>query len=176
MITLIIEDGTGITNANAYVDVQFVDDIAEINDTEGWTYCPEEDKNKFIVRATRLIDTLYGHRMKGSILSDDQSLLYPRGSFMDSQGRLIESGTMPNALLNATAQAAIGFALNDIKFVEEDFDESNVKRESVTVGPLSESVEYFEKQNKNSSTKQEVLTYISPLLNLPSRQFTVTRG
>ena len=178
MITLIIEDGNVVQDANSYTDIQFVDDIAELEDEVTWLDCPEEDKVKAIVKATKLIDTLFGPKMRGELYDSSQSLLYPRGSFMDSNNRLIESKTIPNALLNATAHAAIGFVNEDINFVEDDFEDSNIKKESFNVGSgaFSESVEYFEKENKGSVSKQRVFKEIAPLLQLPSRQFSVVRG
>jgi len=176
MINLIIEDGTNVTDANTYVDIAFVDTVAELHDEQNWLDCPTEDKNKFIVKSTNLVESLYGHRYRGDILTDSQSLLYPRGSFMDGHGRLINSETIPQPLKQAVAQGAIGFANDNLQFVEEDFEDANIKRESFSAGSYSESIEYFEKQNQTSASKDRIVKELAPILMLPSRQFNVERG
>jgi len=175
-ITVILEDGSGVEDANSYIETSYVDYIEELEGIIEWNDASQDNKNKYVIRATNLIDRLYGSRMRGDILDAQQSLLYPRGSFMDGLGRLVLSNTIPKALKDAAARAAIGYAKTDIDLVSSDFDKENIKKESVSIGPISESVEYYDKEVSTTKTREEVTVIISPLIKLPSRQFSVSRG
>jgi len=178
MITLVIEDGSGVTDANSYIDITYADTIATLNDEDNWLDCNVDDKNKAIVKATQLVDTLYGPRYKGSILNSSQSLLYPRGSFMSTTGRLINAGTIPKELKNAIAYAAFGFFNGDLTMIEDNFEDANIKKESFGVGSgaYTESIEYYEKVSEGSVSKSRVVLELRTLLNAPSIQFNVVRG
>ena len=51
---LIVEDGTGKEDANAYVDVAFADDYFNFRSNSNWTGTTQE-KESWIVRATDYI-------------------------------------------------------------------------------------------------------------------------
>lgn len=178
MVTLVVEDGSNVADSNTYVDVAYADTIAELQNNFKWIDCPVEKKNKHLVNATNLIEMLYGPRYKGSILTSSQSLLFPRTAFHDSNGRVVDQNTIPKELKNAVVQAAFGFAEDTLTVIEEDFEDSNIKRESFSVGSgaYQESVEYFEKQNEQSPAKARIIVEMRSIINMPTMQFQVARG
>jgi len=76
-MAIIVEDGSGLANANAYIDVAFADAyFTERNDLE-WSGLTAE-KEAFIIRATDYIELTFGKRFYGTKFSDSQSLSFPR--------------------------------------------------------------------------------------------------
>lgn len=73
----IVEDGTGLINANAYIDVAFADSyFADRNDVE-WSGTTIE-KEAFILRATDYIELNFSDRFLGLKFSEAQALSFPR--------------------------------------------------------------------------------------------------
>lgn len=83
---LIVEDGTGLDNADAYIDVQFFRDyFGNLNDADVTDTVPVDDVCKAAIRkATQFFDAQWGPRAKGDLLvpgdddTDPQALIFPR--------------------------------------------------------------------------------------------------
>lgn len=76
---MIVEDGTGIANADTYVDPAgafAVDYIANHLYASAWTAATPEQRQAAVIMATRLIDS--GMDWQGRTQSFDQSLAWPR--------------------------------------------------------------------------------------------------
>lgn len=85
---LIVEDGTGIDNADAYVDEQFVIDYwGNLNDPE-FEGEPTESRKSAVRKATQFFDAVWGVRAPGSPtnpgddeadpVEEPQALVFPR--------------------------------------------------------------------------------------------------
>lgn len=92
-ITLVVEDGTGLPNANAYVDVVTLRQYCEERDIA----LPEseDDVAKLIIRATDYIDGQEYCECGDTRLNPDQALYFPRTKL-----------GMPKQLLGMTAAMA----------------------------------------------------------------------
>jgi hypothetical protein len=148
-ITLILENGTGVTNANAYVDVAFVDDYSDT--ILGCTWKDNVSlQNLAIVNASRFIDMRYSSGMPAKMLTTTQGLLFPRTEFYDKQCNLIPAGTIPLQLKRAVAHAAIMFIEDkDLKLITDE--DNNIKQKTVSIGSgaIQESITYFGPSNSN---------------------------
>lgn len=101
----IVEDGSGLPNATSYVSVEWSDEYAEnyiLNSTE-WQSLDDEIKQIHLMSATSYLDTLV--KWESSLLSNEQSLAFPRKPFTDKEGRNVQG--IPNIIKNATVQFAI---------------------------------------------------------------------
>lgn len=97
-VTIIVEDGSGVPNANSYVDVQFVMDYLESRGLK----VPAEDKLKpMLINAIDFMESL--NRYKGKRTSRDQELQFPRSGLVDD-GEEIPSNSIPVAIKRAQAQ------------------------------------------------------------------------
>lgn len=146
-LTLTIEDGSGVANANAYCSVAFVTDYADTIESKVWS----NNKSRQIVaiiNATRYVDMKYRGKLPGTINQSTQSLLWPRASYVDGAGNTIPAGTIPTALKNAVAQAAIHYLEAGLDLNAEVGNK--VKSSSVTVGPVSESISYWEPKSEKA--------------------------
>lgn len=98
---MIVEDGTIVANADSYMTVaEFKTYWLGRNDT----VCNDDPS----IEASLVISTQYidDNCFKGSIVSDAQSLAWPRSKVYDKEGRLIASNVIPQSLKNALAEYA----------------------------------------------------------------------
>lgn len=95
----IVEDGTGIANANSYCTVAFANDYFTERGNLTWIDAFDAAKEIALIKATDYIELRYANRFKDNILFPDvpQALSFPR------------TGTvaMPVQLLRATCEYAL---------------------------------------------------------------------
>lgn len=92
---LVVEDGTGLANADAYCSIAFVRSYFE--DRGDSTFASESDTivTTCIRKATQFFDIEWGPRAQGVPTEVDQSLIFPR-----------DLEALPPKLLQATAELA----------------------------------------------------------------------
>jgi hypothetical protein len=117
MSLLVVEDGTGIANANSYVDRDYVDAYhLEMGNTD-WvmkssTYesDPSEsdlDGDRAMIRGARSLDRIFGNSWKGlQTFYGTQGLNWPRTG-VDYEGNAIERNELPRELKHAQCEAAL---------------------------------------------------------------------
>lgn len=111
-MALVVEDGTGLVNANAYVDVAFADAYHRERCSDGWRG-PTSKKEAAIIRATEWIDLTFdfvGDRVNqgdpnGS--TSPQALAWPRAGVFHADGFFVQDDEVPEAVKRATAEAAL---------------------------------------------------------------------
>lgn len=90
------EDGTGLPDANSFVDVAYADEYFANTGNTAWDGL-DAAKQAWLIQATLYITTVFGRRFGCyTLLSEDQSLPFPT----------VETG-MPPALLMATCEYAV---------------------------------------------------------------------
>jgi hypothetical protein len=72
-MALIIEDGTGVVNANSYVTEEEATAFLELRGRDDWP-ADEAEQRKFLVRAADYLNTFYGW---GLPMRDDQTMAIP---------------------------------------------------------------------------------------------------
>lgn len=118
-MTLVKEDGTGLSGANTYANVADCDSYHEAHlYATDWTGATTATKEAALAMATRLIDGSY--QFNGYRTSEEQALQWPRIHCPDTDklspawtalnsGRLrpeFEENEIPTALVNATCEVA----------------------------------------------------------------------
>lgn len=121
-MTLILEDGSGVADANSYASEAMADAYFETRGNTAWGDYTG-DKEALLIRATAWIDATYYNRFPGVRTNGaDQALLWPRkagvlvyGVFYqtgpiltvtDFEGQPIPVDSIPAALIAATCEAA----------------------------------------------------------------------
>lgn len=99
----IVETGEGLTNATSYSSTLAADDYATFWDKTEWLNLGEQDKERYLIQATRILDTELDY--PSQILKLDQALGYPRKPFQVKSGRTIQG--IPDALQEAAIRLAI---------------------------------------------------------------------
>lgn len=128
-MTLIVEDGSGRADANAYVSVAEADAYFALRNNAAWAAAAAADKEAAIVRATDYLDA--GYAFRGVRASQTQALAWPRLAAEDDAGRAIAG--VPEAVRRACIELALR-AL-DGELLPDAPRGGRVKSESL--GPLS---------------------------------------
>lgn len=134
---LIVEDGTGIANANAYVSLTEADSYFQARNNLSWNVRTTPDKEKAILYATSFMDGVF--YWLGHIKKNDQALGWPRILVYDKEGRSIDGDSVPLRVKNATCELAL-------EALDKPLSPSlarggDVKRQKVA----SLEIEYFER-------------------------------
>ncbi len=104
MVAIIIETGSGNASANSYTSAGAANTYHEKHlYSSVWTGA-SASHDQALMMATRLIDVEF--TFEGEKVSDTQALEFPRYNITDRSGFIIQAGTLPTALLDATAEFA----------------------------------------------------------------------
>ena len=74
----IVEDGTNVEGANAYVALAYADAYFENRGITGWGEMTQEARQQRIIVATQYIDARWFGQFKGDKVYADQTLEFPR--------------------------------------------------------------------------------------------------
>lgn len=85
-MTITVEDGTGLTDADAYISVADADTYFSAVGNTTWSDASTSDKEQAIVKATRYMEKRFGNKWKGLIASSTQALGWPRDYVYDERG------------------------------------------------------------------------------------------
>lgn len=143
-MTLVVEDGTGKTDANGYISTAYADTYFADRGVTTWTGT-DDVKGQAIIKATDYIETRWTGQFLGRLEFPDapQALSFPRLGLYDKEGRVIEG--MPVSLQKATAEYALR-ALSSSLFLEPTVETNGqrVQRSRDKVGPIEEEREYVQ--------------------------------
>lgn len=136
-MALIIEDGTGLSNADSFVSIADADAYHAAIGNSTWTGT-DEVKEQALRRASRFLSDSFkwkGYPVRGR----DQSLAWPRFYVEDSEGYGIDSDEIPSEITKATNELALLELITPGTMTPTVTLSERVKREKV--GPLE--VEYL---------------------------------
>ncbi len=158
MPTLIVEDGTGLTTANAYATLAFVDLYHRDRGNTTWTGA-QSAKQTAIILATEFIDRNFGSQFHGRRVKRDpqgvgvQALEWPReGVFDDEDDLEILDTVVPSDVENAMAELAL---VSITEGLYPDPGEPPVASKSVKVGRISKTTTF---SGSGSNTDTPVIT------------------
>lgn len=123
-MALIVETGSGLTNADSYVSLTDANTYHVARGSSTWTASVPSDavKEAALIKATDFIDARYRDRWKGRKNTSAQALTWPRtGAVIDGDGSegfvagfgpvtngfLISSDTIPELLKRAVSELAL---------------------------------------------------------------------
>ena len=139
---MVVEDGTGLSNADAYVSVADADIYhASYNGSTDWSGATTAAKEMAIMVATQYIDNTYGSAWKGTRTGSVQSLDWPRAGVQDQNGFVQASDELPNKLKQAAAEVALRHVQGDDIMVDID-EPGTISEETLKAGPVSTTVKY----------------------------------
>lgn len=107
-ITVTVEDGSIVPNANSYVAVAYVDDYHAQRGRLSWADFSDEKKKACVILATDYVDKRFGNLYRGIRRNQDQYLQWPRLNAWDD-GRYLYVGIddIPRKLKQAIAEYAL---------------------------------------------------------------------
>ncbi len=131
-VTFTVETGSGSTTSNSYASVANGDDYHEKHlYSTVWTAASTGEKEEALMMATRLLDDYFA--WEGTKTSDTQALDFPRFNIFDKDGFLLQSNTLPTALLDATSEFARSLLAADRTAETDDRGFSRIKAGTVEV-------------------------------------------
>ena len=139
---LIVEDGSGLADANAYIDFAFADEYHRLRANEAWADADENSKVAAIVRATDYVDRRW--RFVGSRFVDGQALAWPRDVAYDKDG-FDQSEIVPAVIENITAEYALRAVDLDTRLLPDPETEENGQFVTLIrekVGPIEDEKRY----------------------------------
>ena len=168
MAELIVEDMTGLENANSYCSMAEYRTFAELNDHD-----PLEDKDLavFLARATNFVDSLE-NSFVGKRLNSSQSLAFPRvieGSCSKTP-HLYPMSNLKKAVLYAVVAQSEGFSLLPTTISKDDY----ISKEKIEGAlEVQYSSEYF---SKNVLSKFPIIErYLTEYLSSNVTQLSIYR-
>lgn len=140
--TLVVEDGSGRSDANSYATVAAADayNVNVTRSTE-WLNATAVAKANALILATQYLDNEFAGRWQGHRAYEEQALAWPRADVVDEDGFDLSSTVVPQRLKDACCELAVRVVLGDDLHPVET-EPAGVAAESVTVGPVSKSITY----------------------------------
>lgn len=137
MPTFTVEDGTGLANATSYISEAEADSLVLPSDT--WLTYTTAQKEAYLMEATLYFDLRYCGNVKGTPLTETQSLLFPReGVYIRCD---VEEDVVPDILKSAIAELARVYGERGGLFnrtVNQGDATGEIIKTKDTLGPLSE--------------------------------------
>lgn len=161
-VTLTPEVGSGLDDANSYIDVAYADQYHENLGHGVWAGLISDEKKIGLIRATAYVDVRFGPVFLGRRLTKQQALEWPRISAHDDDGfALTGVDAIPRALQKAVAEYGLRahiyktLAPDPIRAApEQDLSStgprpessprSQIRRQKSVVGPLTQETQYFD--------------------------------
>ena len=136
-MALVVEDGTGKSNADSYISVTDADTyFTNHGSPTAWTGLSTAEKESQLRYATVTLDGNW--EWWGSITVTTQALGWPRSGAEDGEGRSIDTDEIPARVKDAQCELALMGTSNALN---SSYDRGNdVRREKV--GPIE--TEYFD--------------------------------
>ena len=129
-MTLIVEDGTGLIDAESYVSVSHADIYHEKLGNADWLALDDSEKEQSLRKATNYIGLRFKSEFKGIRAFVAQALDFPREHiYLESPLGLMPKTLIPLALKNASCELALKSNYEDL-MPETD---TRVKSEKVDV-------------------------------------------
>lgn len=136
-MSLIVEDGTGLADAESYISVAEADTYHSIRGNTTWATLLVAEKEQALRRAMDYLSQAYGDRWLGERHTLTQAQDWPR-SGMRFRGRSLVTGEIPESLKNAVAELAWRAAAK-VELLADVTPEDRIKREKI--GPLETEYE-----------------------------------
>ncbi len=136
---LTIEDGSGVAGANSLVTVEEADEYFTTRNDEQWLDYSTTEKEAALVAASY---SLFRYGFRGRPTYPTQRLPFPRTGMTDNDGLVYYNDEIPDRVKYAVIELSLRSARGELQRDVEP--NKRVKSYTDTVGPISESYEYFD--------------------------------
>lgn len=144
---MIVEDGTGLPNANSYVTVEFADDYFSARGVSSWDSLETAQKEQALICATDFIDNVY--QWYGKKATSEQALRFPRVNLVDYEGQEIVG--IPNCLKQAVCDGA-NLSASGTELFQTKNENGDVVQETITTLSFT-----YAKSDKSEATTSTTL-------------------
>lgn len=158
---LTVEDGTGLLNADSYISVADATTyLTNFGSGDAWADLDSATQEVLLRKSTRDLDTLFAGSYASKLLSTTQSLLWPRETFTDANGRQVSG--LPKEIGYAVAELAL---INSTTDVTGPGDRTGmVKLERTVLDAIESRLEYFAPSSTHEMAIRKVSLLLKPFL------------
>ena len=141
-MSLVVEDGSGKTDADSYLSVADADTYhTNHSGSTDWSGADTAVKEKALRLATQYLDVRYNGLWKGYRSNVGQALDWPRAYVDDSDGFYYDSDEMPPRIKDATAELALKVIEGDTLLADIK-KPGAIKRKRVKAAVVETETEY----------------------------------
>lgn len=160
-VDFIVEDGTGLEDADSYCEVDFATEyFTDYGLSTEWTAALTATRQQALRVASEYLDQTFQDRLIGYQLNPGvQALEIPRSMAWSKHGVLIEG--VPIDVQKATCEVARRWLIDPNDLLPDEAAASNVQSKSLAVGPLR-----FDKSFSGSATTQKSFPIVEKLMRL----------
>jgi len=134
-MAFVVEDGTGLANANSYASAATADAYFSDRGVSSWTGS-STIKEQALVRATDYIERMFGSRFIGYPFVDTQALSFPRVIAYETE--------MPVAVVRACCEYALrALSAKLMPDPKQDASGFPIRLKKTVVGPIETSLEFL---------------------------------
>jgi len=166
-MALVVEDGTGKTDAESYDTTAAVTTYHQSIGTAAadWEDLDEEVKEQKARKTTNWMDNTFRRRWKGIRKTKAQAKDWPRYNVQDEDGYYVASDSVP-----VQVRTAFWMLCPYIDTIREGIiSPDKIKSERSKFGPMEEAVEYFGKKSQGGKLFPEVARVLGDVLTLAGR-------
>lgn len=157
-MTLIVEDGSGLENADSFASVATADEYhAGYGNPTAWSSSTTEQKEVALRSASDYLNEQY--RYRGVRANRDQAMAWPRYGAVDDDGYTIDGDVVPPQIVDATCELALALR-QGVVLTPTQQGNGTLAAESFTVGGVSVSRSF----SAPRSSSAPVLARIAPML------------
>lgn len=166
-MALIVEDGTGLTTANAYISVAFAQEYHALRCNDAWSGPPTE-LEAAIIRATEWLDRHYDFQGSRVVIGDSgtpsvlpQALAWPREGVIHSDGIAVPWDAVPVEVQEATAELALVSLTTPL---EPTSTEGRISRRDESIGSVRIAEDFASAGTTGAPEIPIVTSILRPLL------------
>lgn len=105
-MAFVVEDGTGLPDANSYSSVEYADEYFGERGITAWTG-DDAQKQAWLIQATDYIQQVFAARFVGTKATVEQALAWPRVFATTRSGVDLDNDIVPLAVIRACCQYAL---------------------------------------------------------------------
>ena len=141
-MSLVVETGAGLSNAESFVSVAEMDAyFVAFGVPSSYALKTEAEKEILLRVATQYLVAQYRGKWRGAQSTQEQALPWPRIGVIDDEGWGIDSNVVPKPLKEASYELVKRLLTKEL--LPDRADGGTVQSTSVSLGSLSESISYF---------------------------------
>lgn len=142
--TFVVEDGSGVSGANSYIEVADADQYHEnFGNPSAWSSLSDDDKKEHLRIATQYVDLSSKGHWKGDKVDKNQALAWPRYYVYDYDDNLLDNNIVPQTVKDAVCVMALESA-NGTAILATLTNPGIIKKTKDKVGPITEEIEYVD--------------------------------
>lgn len=162
-MTLTVEDGTGLANADSYLSEANADTFLAALGWTAWAAATSPNKEIALRKATRFVDDAFGPQAKGVRIVDTMSLQWPRIGVYDRDGYYVATDAVPQQVKDSCALAAV-LALSTELIPSSITAAAAIHSYRVKVDTIEEETVYGGSGDPQETIYPEILRRMSTLL------------